>query len=125
MPSLVFVYNADSGLFSTLVDIAHKIFSPRTYACKLCHLTHSYFTGRKDWTEFLAELEVKLEFLHRDELEAKYGLTDISLPVILFKHNNRLDTWISTEEINRCQSLEVLKVLINHRLHQSQTSVPK
>jgi len=27
---LVFVYNADSGMFNTLTDIAHKVFSPKT-----------------------------------------------------------------------------------------------
>ncbi len=29
--SIVFVYNADSGLFNALPDIAHKTFSPATY----------------------------------------------------------------------------------------------
>ena len=37
-PTLVFVYNADSGVFNALADAAHKIFSPRTYACNLCAL---------------------------------------------------------------------------------------
>ncbi len=27
---LLFVYNADSGLFNTLGDIGHKLFSPNT-----------------------------------------------------------------------------------------------
>lgn len=119
MPRLIFVYNADSGLFNTITDIAHKILSPSTYQCTLCHLTHSYFTTRKDWTDFLASLDVELEFLHRDELEKIYGLTNLEFPSILIRHNNRLDVWIPASEINRCQSLEVLKVLINDRLEHS------
>lgn len=119
-PQLVFVYNADSGLFNTVTDIAHKIISPSTYSCQLCTLTHSYFSVKKDWTDFLAELDARLEFLHRDELLEKYGMSEISMPVILINQNNRLSTWISTEEINDCPSIEVLKVLISDRLLQEQ-----
>ena len=122
MTHLVFVYNADSGLFNTVTDIAHKLLSPHTYSCKLCNLTHSYFTVRKDWTNFLAELDAELEFLHRDELEEKYRLKGISLPVILVRQNDRLETWISTEEINDCPSMEVLKVLISGRLQSGQSN---
>lgn len=113
---LVFVYNADSGLFNTITDIAHKIISPSTYSCRLCTLTHAYFSVKKDWTHFLEDLDVRLEFLHRDELHKKYGLSEIDLPVILINQNNRLSTWISTDEINDCPSVNVLKVLISDRL---------
>lgn len=116
---LIFVYNADSGLFNTVTDIAHKILSPGTYSCQLCTLTHSYFSMRKDWSEFLSELDAHLEFLHKDELSEKYGMSDISLPVILIKNDGKLATWISTEEINDCPSVEVLKVLISSRLQES------
>ena len=116
MKHLVFVYNADSGLFNTVTDIAHKIISPKTYACQLCSLTHSYFTVKKDWADFLSGLDAELEFLHKDELQAKYGLTGISLPVILHRQNDRLETWISGKEINQCPSIDTLKGLITDRL---------
>lgn len=117
-PQLVFVYNADSGLFNTITDIAHKIISPTTYSCQLCALTHSYFSVKEDWANFLEELDVSLEFLHRDELLENYGKSEMSLPVILINQNKQLSTWISTEEINDCPSIEVLKVLISDRLGQ-------
>ena len=68
-PSLVFVYNADSGLFNTLTDIAHKIFSPDTYSCNLCMITHDNLSMRSEWKDFIEKLDIELEFLHRD-LEA-------------------------------------------------------
>ncbi len=40
MNSLLFVYNADSGLVAGLFDSAHKLLSPSTYQCQLCTLTH-------------------------------------------------------------------------------------
>jgi hypothetical protein len=55
-PVLVFVYNADSGVFNTLSDIAHKIFSPETYACNLCALTHTNFGMRGEWKRLLKRL---------------------------------------------------------------------
>ncbi|MDH5445642.1 MAG: hypothetical protein OEY52_08805 [Gammaproteobacteria bacterium] len=116
MKHLVFVYNADSGLFNTMADIAHKIISPSTYSCQLCALTHSYFTARKEWTPFLDELDAELEFLHRDELQKKYGIKEITLPVILLKNDAQLSTWISTKEINDCQSIDTLKLMISEKL---------
>lgn len=121
MPQLVFVYNADSGLFNTLTDIAHKIISPSTYSCNLCSLTHSYFAVKKDWTEFLSGIDAELEFLHKDELAEKYGLTKLSLPVILLNKNNQLEEWISTAEINECSQIEDLKTLIISKLSATGT----
>ena len=116
MKYLVFVYNADSGLFNTVTDIAHKIISPSTYSCNLCSLTHSYFTVRKEWTDFLSTLDVDLEFLHKDELKNKYGLDDIPLPVILIKHDDKLDVWMSKNDINTCLDVDSLKKQIAARL---------
>ncbi len=120
MPThLVFVYNADSGLFNTITDIAHKVISPGTYSCQLCSLTHSYFSVKKDWTGFLEGLDADLEFLHRDELNEKYAVADITLPVILIKRDRHLATWISTGQINACPTIEDLKTLIRDRLQQT------
>ena len=52
-PGLVFVYNARSGLFNALSDAAHKIFSPGTYQCNLCALTHTALGMRGEWRKFL------------------------------------------------------------------------
>lgn len=117
-PHIIFVYNADSGLFNTITDIAHKVISPATYSCQLCSLTHSYFSVKKNWTSFLEGLDAKLEFLHRDEVHAKYGLSELTLPVVLLNHDNQLTTWISTAEINDCSSMDALKTLIGERLKQ-------
>ena len=115
-PHLIFVYNADSGMFNTITDIAHKVLSPDTYSCQLCQLTHSYFSVKRDWVDFLGDIDAEYEFLHRDEYEQKYGATKIALPVILLKENDKPSAWISQEEINQCKSIEMLKILIHTRL---------
>ncbi len=114
--TLIFVYNADSGFVNTLLDIGHKIVSPQTYACNLCAITHSTFSMRDEWKNFVAGLGVPVEFLHRDELEKQYGLRAPELPAIFRKTDGALEPWINREEINRCHSLTDLERLINSRL---------
>ena len=113
--TLVFVYNADSGLVSTLLDIGHKIVSPQTYSCNLCALTHSTFSMRDELKQFVAQLNCPIEFLHRDELAEQYGLRDVPLPAIFLKIETGLQPWIGQEEINRCHSLAELKRLVEQK----------
>lgn len=115
-PTLIFVYNADSGFVNTLLDIGHKIVSPQTYACNLCAITHSTFSMRDEWKNFVAGLGVPIEFLHRDELEKQYGMRNVELPAVFHRKNDALETWVSREEINRCRSLEDLERLIRTKL---------
>lgn len=95
--ALVFVYNADGGLFNSLADRAHKILSPQTYQCNLCSLTYSNFGMKKEWKEFLSRLELPMEFLHRDEFEAQYGMEETPLPAIFKKVKDELEVWINAE----------------------------
>ena len=111
-PTLVFVYNADSGVFNTLADAAHKIFSPRTYACNLCALTHTAVRMRGEWREFLDGLGLPLEFLHADELAARYGLEGVGLPAVLLKDGGGLKILAGADAINACRTLDDLERLI-------------
>ena len=111
-PTLIFVYNANSGLFNVLTDVAHKIFAPETYPCHLCALTHTNFGMRREWQDFIASLDVPVEFLHADEFKAKYKLADVALPAILKKEDERLEVWLDRRAINSCQTLAELKQLI-------------
>ena len=111
-PALVFVYNADSGVFNTLADAAHKIFSPRTYACNLCALTHTAVRMRGEWRQFLEGLGRPLEFLHADELAARYGLKGVGLPAVFTRDGDQLKVLAGADSINACRTLDDLKRLI-------------
>jgi hypothetical protein len=113
---LLFVYNADSGLFNTLTDIAHKVFSPETYQCNLCAITYGNFGIRSEWKQFLEELDLPLEFLHRDEFEGRFGAEHAELPAIFFVAGEALEQCITSLEINACRSIDDLKQLIRGRL---------
>ena len=113
---LVFVYNADGGLFNTLSDVAHKIFSPETYACNLCALTHTAFGMRREWKEFLESLDARTEFLHADELRSRYGMKGLALPAILRKRGATLEEFADAATINSCRTLDELKRVVTDRL---------
>lgn len=116
-PTLIFVYNAESGLFNTLSDVAHKIFSPQTYACNLCALTHATFGVRREWKEFLESLDARTEFLHADELRrSRYGMGELALPAILREHDASLEVFVDADAINSCRTLDELKRLISSKL---------
>jgi len=115
-PHLIFVYNADSGLFNTLTDIAHKLLSPQTYNCNLCALTHTAFGMRDEWKEFLEELDAELEFLHRDEFIETGGRADADLPAIFEKKDGVYREWISAETIRGMKTLGELQVVIRGKI---------
>ncbi|MDH5387945.1 MAG: GTPase [Gammaproteobacteria bacterium] len=112
---LIFVYNADSGLFNTVSDIAHKVLSPKTYSCNLCALTHGHFKIKQEWVEFLEQIDTELEFLHRDEFLKKYHQDNAELPAIFIEVNNELSPWLDQASINQIQTLDDLKAAIMAR----------
>jgi len=109
---LVFIYNADSGLFNTMTDIAHKIFSPASYNCQLCALTHSYFSAKVEWKQFISGIDIPLEFLHKDEYLKKYPAQLKDFPAIVLEQANQQTVMIDASALNQCNSLEELKTLI-------------
>jgi len=113
---LIFVYNADSGLVALLGDITHRLVSPQTYPCKLCALTYSFNGMIGDWKNFVDSLEQRVAFLHRDELQKLYSITDVPLPAVFKLNGSQPQLWIKAERINRCQTLDELKQLIKETL---------
>jgi len=118
MNTFIFVYNADGGIFSLIKDWGHKIISPETYPCSLCALTYDNLGMRKSWREFTNELEYDVVFLHRDELEKQYGISDIDLPAAFIQQDGKLKLWINSEAMDACQTLEELQTLVIQRLAQ-------
>ena len=108
---LIFVYNADSGLLSSMFDLGHKILNPETYECNLCSLTYGNFIENKKWKEFRKNLQVEMEFLHRDEFEKKYEI-QIEYPAILSFYD-KAEVKISQEQLNRYKTLDELISVIN------------
>ncbi|MEO5892326.1 MAG: hypothetical protein ABIQ31_18910 [Ferruginibacter sp.] len=112
---LLFVYNADSDLFSTVTDFAHKIISPSTYDCHLCALTYGSLNMKQEWKTFIEGLPLKTVFLHKDEFKKKYKSESI-FPSVFIIENETINVLITKEEIISCKSLEEMKNLVTEKL---------
>ncbi len=110
MEKLIFVYNADSGKWNAYMDMAHKIFSPKTYPCSLCDLTYGIFKIRPEWDDFVKNSPIPFEFLHKDEFIFSYpDLKNITLPVILRLDKNIVSVFMDKQELDGFNTVSSLK----------------
>lgn len=101
MNTYLFVYNANSGRLSALLDSAHKFFSPHTYQCRLCDITYGIFREREEWKRFREQIPHTFIFLHRDEFECEYP-PQLSYPIILkLEESSEFTIVMDMSEINR------------------------
>ena len=113
---LIFVYNANSGSFNALIDIARRVFFPQTYPCNLCAITYSVTGMRREWPRFLRGLDTPFEFIHRDELSERYDVEGVILPAVFKRNGRKLTVLIDAEAINSCQNLEELIQLVKSKI---------
>ena len=117
MENIIFVYNADSGLFNGIKDLIHKNFSAATYPCSLCAVTYNNLGMRGEWRQFIRSLNREVEFLHRDELADQYGIQNVPLPAAFRKGvDTGPELWLNAEQMNSCKSLEDLQQMILKKL---------
>ena len=126
---LIFVYNADSGGFFTgLKDTLHKSFRRSTYQCNLCAVTFGAFGMKKEWKNFVNDLDVpvefkkkdkfEFEFLHKDEFSERYNVTNAKFPSAYLLDKFRLDLFINQEEMNAVKSIDELKELVSQKMEK-------
>jgi len=112
---LIFIYNANSGVFSAIADSLHKSFSPKTYQCNLCALTYGAINMKDEWKNFINSLPIEITFLHRDEYKKKYDYKT-SFPVILAENKGKLSIFLSTKELNKIKKLSELIRIIKNKI---------
>jgi hypothetical protein len=115
---LVFVYNADSGVFHELKDYVHKAVSPSTYGCNLCAITFGSLGMKKDWKNFVEGLDLPVEFSHRDEFADRYPSIDVQFPAAFVKRGSDITLLIAHTEINRAKSVEDLVQLVKAKVKE-------
>ncbi|HEV3456349.1 MAG TPA: hypothetical protein VHG32_07300 [Thermoanaerobaculia bacterium] len=99
---LIFVYNADAGLLSALLDSARKVLQIK--GCTLCAITHGLAGERSDWSECKAELGVPVDYLHRDEVTPELRqLIGDQLPCVVGQAKDELITLLTPAVLDRCK----------------------
>lgn len=110
MKELIFVYNADSGIWNGTLDVMHKVFSPSTYSCHLCKITYGALSVKSKWAKFIKELPVKASFYHRDEFAIKYGVKE-DLPAVFVKNGGQLMLLITANEMRQLNLLDLQEAI--------------
>ncbi|QCR22458.1 GTPase [Pontibacter sp. SGAir0037] len=114
-PKLLFVYNAETGLFNKMTDFAHKIISPATYACSLCALTYGNFTIKQEWAAFLRQLPLRVEFIYKNDW--KFSHIHNHYPLVgLHASDGSLQLLLEAEELNELKSLKQLMLRLDQVL---------
>lgn len=104
---LVFVYNADRGVWNKLFDAAHKVLSPTTYACSLCALSYGAVSMRAPWSSFIKSLPHRVRFAYRDEMRRE-GVPGLVPPVLLERVGGTWVTLLDKARLDGCKNLDEL-----------------
>ena len=117
MPDVIFVYAVDGGLFNSLTHYVHKAVSPKTYSCDLCTLTNGMLGIKSEWAQFIRELGVKTEFLHRNEFVERYPKAQRDFPAVFTSiGDEEPQVLITSGEIGACRDLAGLISLVGERV---------
>ena len=111
--TLMFVYNAETGIYNKLIDFAHKSLKPSTYSCSLCQLTYGHFSAKPEWTQFLGTLGLDVKFLYKDELKD----FDYEYPIVLLEDDKGIaSVLIDSLDLKKMKTLNELMIEIKKRL---------
>ena len=95
----LFVYNANSDKISVALDFMHKIIRPSTYECDLCAITYGNFGIKKEWEDFIKQLPVKAECIHKDEFRKMFPEIRDDWPAVYKSNNDEMKVLISASEM--------------------------
>ena len=72
---------------------------------------------KKGWKNFIQNLEVETEFLHRDEFEENYEIKDAKYPSAYIQENSDFTLFITQDEMNNVKSLEEMEDLVSKKIN--------
>lgn len=117
-PSILFVYDADSGLIAGLKGYLRQVVSPDASRCTLCRLTCGAAGMKEAWRRFVDGLPLRAEFLHRDHMATRYPQATTAYPAVFLRRGAHLALLVAAEEILACPGLDDLMGLIEKKLAQ-------
>lgn len=120
LPTLILVYNADSGLINAVKDAVWKVVRPSTYPCSLCALTYGPVAMHRRWRRFLGALPLARAFHHRDDFARAFPDCAVALPAILIDLGGHSpEVLVSAAELNALADLSALIALVEARMAQA------
>ncbi len=71
---------------------------------------------KKDWKNYVNNLDIPVEFLHIDEFEKKFDVKDAKYPSAYLKNGSNMKLFITRDEMNKVESLDEMKELVTKKL---------
>ncbi len=121
MNSLLFVYNADSGIANALLDTGHRILRPGDYPCPLCMVTYGAFGMKSDWKRYIAGLPYPVTFLHKNKIPKHLLIVIKDFPCLVLQEDERTSILINGEEFRAIRDLNTLKYRVTTALQDAMT----
>ena len=115
---LLFVYNANTDPVSVVTDYLHKVFSPATYKCELCSLTHHNLGARKKWKDFKRKTNVHMSFYYIRQFESTFP-DQYEYPVVLIKRNGANSVFLSKEDLVNLGSIDDLIDILESQIENA------
>ena len=112
---IIFVYNANGGIYPGLADIIHKEFFPKSYPCNLCYQAFGTFGKKEGWTNFLNTIPFQKVEFHKDDFNRQFQYDD-ELPLILIADDKTTAVLVTAAELNTAKSLEELISIVKAQL---------
>jgi hypothetical protein len=93
------VYNADGGLVGELRYIVGHLFG--TTSCALCDITHSPVRRKREWDALVAELGVRVDLRHLNELdEREASAVGDRAPIVLVERDGMLSPLLDAAQLD-------------------------
>jgi hypothetical protein len=95
---LLGVYNADGGIVGELrYVIGHAL---GRVSCALCEITHSPIRRKREWDALVAELGVRVDLRHLNELDARERIAvGDAAPLVLVERQGMLEPLLDAEQL--------------------------
>ena len=116
--TIYFVYNAQKGFHYSIKDFFHKSLAPNKYPCSLCKTTYGMFVKKNEWNNYLNTLQYNYEFVYLNQSNYLFLKKYNSYPMILIGDINNTEILLTKDDIDNCNSLNELILLIDHKLKQ-------
>lgn len=104
---LLFVYNTNTDPISKVGDYIHKVFSPATYKCELCSLTHHNLGERRKWKTFRHRTKVNMTFHYIRQFELEFQ-EQYEYPVVLIREGEENTVFLFKEDLVHLESIDDL-----------------
>ncbi len=113
---VILVYSSDSGAISGFKDMLHRTLSPTTYEDGLGAVTSGVLTTKRRWKTHLANSDVPITVMHRDEFVQEYPKVHAVFPAGFIKRGKKIEQFILSREFANCKDISSLEKLIERKL---------